>query len=527
MTRRSLSNVEQGRTKGLVAGGVLQRKCACGKNTAGGGECGACSRAHGQPQRKSAGATQDAAAASDSVHGVPDTVREVLSAAGSPLEPQTRALMESRFGHGFGHVRVHTDAKAEESAHALQARAYTVGSDIVFAGPSPARDHSTLAHELTHVLQQSRGIAPQSGELRVSPPDTAQEHEADRVARDVLSGDARGPSARANALSPAAPTSIQRQPNKTASPPPPHKLETFSKSKGDPRRLSDAVMPDFRAAAAEVKNETGVDIMQLPGGTTREIGSKTTKVGADNFSWHKTGRAVDISQKLHWLIIKEGTQDDVHFRLFLEKKPDKTKKQAARYDRKFDKANPPDVHHSPFKRESEIYKKTFVDVTQILQDHGFRRIDPQKGWEKVHDKQEWWHFEKRGGLTMYKALREIYNDDEIAKGFTSVTGSKKSKHSPATAVARMHREGFPDSTIQKVSPKTTDVKREVQIGTAQEKLDAKEFEEAAPLMEKLDVDDIDMLVKKLKKKDKQKLHDAALSNKSLGAKSKIATHTEP
>jgi len=527
MTRRAFSSFDPGRATGLIAGGVLQRKCACGKNTAGGGECGACSRAHGRLQRKSASATQDATNAPDSVHGVPDTVHEVLSSAGGPLEPRTRAFMESRFGQSFGHVRVHTDAKAEESARSLHAHAYTVGSDIVFAGPSPARDPSTLAHELTHVLQQSRGSASSSDGLRVLPPDTAQEHEADRVANEVLSGTAPGQSLQAKTLSPA-PASIQRQPNKSASPPsPPHKLETFSKRKGDPRRLSDAVMPDFRKAADEVKLETGIDIMHDPGGTTRDVGSKTKKVGADNFSWHKTGRSVDLNQKLRWLIIKEGTQDDVHFRLFLEKKPDKTKKQTAKYDRTFDKANPPDIHHSPFRRESEIYKKTFVDVTRILQDHGFKRIDPQEGWEKVHDKQEWWHFEKRDGLSMYKALREIHTDDEIAEGFAKVTGSKKSKHSPATSVARMHREGFPDSTIQKVSPKTTDVKREVQIGTAQEALEDKDFEKAAPLLEKLNDDDIDMLVKKLKKKEKQQLHDAALKDKKLGAKSKIATHTEP
>lgn len=524
MTRRAFSNFEPVHAKWLFASGLLQRKCACGKNTAGGGECGACSRAHGQLQRKSAGTTHDAATASGSVHGVPDSVHEVLSSAGSPLEPLTRAFMESRFGQSFGHVRVHTDAKAEESARALDARAFTVGSNIVFAGSSPARDPSTLAHELTHVVQQSRGLASSSTGLRVSPPDTAHEHEADRVARDVLTDSQHGLRAPAKALSPA-PAAIQRQPAKPASAAP-HKLETFSKSKGDKRRLSDAVLPDFRAAAAEVKNETGVDIMQDPGDTTRDIGLKTTKAGADNFTWHKTGRAVDISQKLKWLIIKEGTKDDVRFRLFLEKKPDKKQKQTTTYDRTFNKANKPDIHHSSF-RESAIFKKTFVDVTQILLDHGFSRIAPQEGWEKNRDKQEWWHFEKRGGLSMYGALREIYTDDQIAEGFTKVTGSKKKKQAPATAIARMNREGFPDSTIKKISPKTTDIKREVNIGTAQEKLEDKNFEEAAPLLNKLDEADIKTLLKGLKKSAKKKLNDAALADKSLGPNSKIAKLTMP
>src|SRR5262249_16659575 len=50
-----------------------------------------------------------------------------------PLDPTTRGFMESRFGHDFSQVRVHTDARALESADALRARAYTVGDDIVFS----------------------------------------------------------------------------------------------------------------------------------------------------------------------------------------------------------------------------------------------------------------------------------------------------------------------------------------------------------------------------------------------------------
>jgi hypothetical protein len=69
--------------------------------------------------------------------------------------------MESRFGHDFSRVRVHTDAKAAESSKALNALAYTVGEHVVFA---PNRyDHAThagrrlLAHELAHVVQQGGG----------------------------------------------------------------------------------------------------------------------------------------------------------------------------------------------------------------------------------------------------------------------------------------------------------------------------------------------------------------------------------
>ena len=69
--------------------------------------------------------------------------------------------MESRLGHDFGDVRVHTDGGAHDSAKAVNAHAYTVGPNIVFQRDkydSPSTDGRTmLAHELTHVVQQRSG----------------------------------------------------------------------------------------------------------------------------------------------------------------------------------------------------------------------------------------------------------------------------------------------------------------------------------------------------------------------------------
>jgi hypothetical protein len=111
----------------------------------------------------------------------PKIVHDVLSSGGSSLDPATRAFMEPRFEHDFSHVRVHTDARAAESASAVNARAYTVGSDIVFGSgqfdqASPA-GRRLLAHELAHTLQQGGGgIAERSpnggqfhGPLRRTP----------------------------------------------------------------------------------------------------------------------------------------------------------------------------------------------------------------------------------------------------------------------------------------------------------------------------------------------------------------------
>lgn len=80
------------------------------------------------------------------------------AASGAPLEANTRALMETRFGHDFSRVRVHTDEKAATSARDVNARAYTVGDDIVFGKgqyhPSAASSQRLIAHELAHVVQQ-------------------------------------------------------------------------------------------------------------------------------------------------------------------------------------------------------------------------------------------------------------------------------------------------------------------------------------------------------------------------------------
>src|ERR1044071_4821202 len=77
--------------------------------------------------------------------------------SGQPLDSDTRTFMESRFAHDFSRVRVHTDRHAAQSAESIGASAYTVGSDIVFG--AGAFDRRRLAHELTHVVQQSRGGA--------------------------------------------------------------------------------------------------------------------------------------------------------------------------------------------------------------------------------------------------------------------------------------------------------------------------------------------------------------------------------
>jgi hypothetical protein len=101
--------------------------------------------------------------------------------------------MESRLGHDFGDVRVHTDSRAHESAQAVGAHAYTVGRDVVFQrdryDPSSDQGRTTLAHELTHVVQQRSGAVdgtPAPGGIRVSDPSDRFEREAVSTAERAM-----------------------------------------------------------------------------------------------------------------------------------------------------------------------------------------------------------------------------------------------------------------------------------------------------------------------------------------------------
>jgi outer membrane protein OmpA-like peptidoglycan-associated protein len=180
---------------------VLQRKCDCGQHT-GGGECEECKKKKVMLQRHSNGTGSPAVA--------PPIVREVLQSPGQPLDQQTRSAMESRFGaqpnirsrasqsagqigelqidspespweseadrtadavlsqpassefrRDFSAIRVHTDDRAGEAARAVNAQAFAVGEDLVFAAgryaPGNRNGRRLLAHELSHTLQQHSG----------------------------------------------------------------------------------------------------------------------------------------------------------------------------------------------------------------------------------------------------------------------------------------------------------------------------------------------------------------------------------
>jgi hypothetical protein len=176
-----------------VGGLLLQRKCACGSPAASlTGECPECMSKKRLQPKLAIGASHDpleleADRVADQVmstsrnrmlgsaplrvqrftgsptataNKAPASVDKVVASPGQPLEPALRRDMERRFGHDFSQVRVHVGAAAGRSAREVNAHAYTVGHDVVFnAGkfsPGTQEGRRLLAHELTHVVQQSR-----------------------------------------------------------------------------------------------------------------------------------------------------------------------------------------------------------------------------------------------------------------------------------------------------------------------------------------------------------------------------------
>lgn len=158
----------------------MQHKCACG------GTCHKC-QAQADHDHETA-PTTPANPVNVEKTEVPSIVHEVLRSSGQPLDTATRAFMEPRFNFDFSQVRIHADGKAAESAKAVNASAYTVGQHVVLrSGQSAISDlpgRYLLAHELAHVVQQSKG----SGAPPPMSPSAAHEQDARDVTVALAAG---------------------------------------------------------------------------------------------------------------------------------------------------------------------------------------------------------------------------------------------------------------------------------------------------------------------------------------------------
>jgi hypothetical protein len=212
-----------------VRTGLLQRKCACGTQTTAGKGCEECQgkkrlspplqaklriNEPGDVYEQEADRVADHVLAASThpavrvaalrilpyaghVTGHSDTapvsVDHVLAGSGRPLDPALRQDMERRFGHDFSQVRVHSGLAAEQSAHDMNAHAYTVGHDMVFAAgrfvPGTHDGRRLIAHELAHVVQQqghgASSVQREQGDDKEKPKDTPKDAPKD-TPKDAL-----------------------------------------------------------------------------------------------------------------------------------------------------------------------------------------------------------------------------------------------------------------------------------------------------------------------------------------------------
>lgn len=170
--------------------------------------------------QRSLTAWRDRAAETKTVQRKP----QIPSGAGSPLPAGVQAKMEGKLGADLSSVKIHTGGDSERASEGLNAKAFTVGSNVHFGtgqfDPSSKEGEKLLAHELTHVVQgQQGGVQRKSDEedsdsddgdaelegseaeaLDVSDPDDPSEKEADEVAENVVEGgEAKKPETQINA----------------------------------------------------------------------------------------------------------------------------------------------------------------------------------------------------------------------------------------------------------------------------------------------------------------------------------------
>jgi len=157
------------------------------------------------------------------VEQIPESVTRAVGEPGATLGAELRGDMERRFGHDFSRVRVHDGRAAAESAHDVDAQAYTAGHHIVFGdgrfNPHSQDGRRLIAHELAHVIQQSRhGSSTSSPRVLQRKPRTGAVHgDAGLADPRTISADAADPTV----MLPSADDAAADQQNALANPPPP------------------------------------------------------------------------------------------------------------------------------------------------------------------------------------------------------------------------------------------------------------------------------------------------------------------
>ena len=149
----------------------------------------------------------------DVMAGAETAIDRAAGSSGHGLPDALRARFESSLAADLSTVRLHTGGDSAAAAHAVGARAYTVGQDIHFAAgaydPGSTAGLQLIAHEVAHTVQQAGSAPTRQHKLEVSTPGDGAEVEADRAAEAMVAGTRFAVSS--------APASVQRQPDNSYS----------------------------------------------------------------------------------------------------------------------------------------------------------------------------------------------------------------------------------------------------------------------------------------------------------------------
>ena len=129
---------------------------------------------------------------------------EKAQMGGQPLDSSVRSSLEPALGYDLSSVKVHTKPEDSQLSQTVGAKAFTLGQDVFFKegsyNPDSSDGQHLLAHELTHVVQQSSGAVSGSAKMSVNAPGDSHEHEADRVAHEFTAQQAASKQANSQAV---------------------------------------------------------------------------------------------------------------------------------------------------------------------------------------------------------------------------------------------------------------------------------------------------------------------------------------
>jgi hypothetical protein len=352
MSERALVTTQKPSTA-LPQGAILQRKCACGNHTMAAGECAECSKTKLRLQRKlTIGASndpleleadrvanqvmagslhspsghastriqRDARSSAGVGDAAPPSVERVLASPGVSLQPDLREDMGRRFGYDFSKVRVHTDAQAAESARSVNALAYTVGRDLVFAegqyAPGAGTGRRLIAHELTHVVQQSGAERRNAGQHNAP----AFEHDLDitgQTSRPILARYEAEPEAEIEIEPEPAPGGRDASGGRDA----PGGANQAGQARNQQRAYAQSRSFDkmYKAARSAPNYEAAVDELERPvatlerGGASPDFVTVSQKEETVSIAGGPAGSAgnITVRYKPHWFHVLNAIERDV------------------------------------------------------------------------------------------------------------------------------------------------------------------------------------------------------------------------